>query len=48
MDTPTQTQSPLQAADTSAVIEVTTQSFMADVIEASQSQLVLLDLWAPW
>ena len=31
-----------------AIIDVTTESFMADVIEASQQQLVLLDLWAPW
>ena len=30
------------------VIEVTTENFMAEVIEASQAQLVLLDLWAPW
>ena len=31
-----------------AIMDVTTESFMADVIEASQAQLVLLDLWAPW
>lgn len=31
-----------------SVMDVTTASFMADVIEASKSQLVLLDLWAPW
>lgn len=38
-----------QAAQSSAnIVDVTTQSFMQDVIEASQSQLVLLDLWAPW
>jgi len=30
------------------IIDVTTESFMADVIEASKTQLVLLDLWAPW
>lgn len=30
------------------IVDVTTQSFMADVIEASSHQLVLLDLWAPW
>ncbi|GIR46416.1 MAG: hypothetical protein CM15mP55_3920 [Hyphomicrobiales bacterium] len=29
-------------------LDVTTESFMADVIEASATQLVLLDLWAPW
>ena len=48
MDNPVPDPSPLPAADTSAIVEVTTQSFMAEVIEASQSQLVLLDLWAPW
>ncbi len=38
-----------QAADAGAdIVDVTTQSFMQDVIEASKSQLVLLDLWAPW
>ncbi len=31
-----------------ASIDVTTQSFMADVIEGSKQRLVLLDLWAPW
>lgn len=31
-----------------SVIDVTTETFMADVIEASQERLVLLDLWAPW
>ena len=30
------------------IVDVTTESFMVDVIEASSSQLVLLDLWAPW
>ena len=30
------------------VLDVTTENFMAEVIEASQSRLVLLDLWAPW
>jgi putative thioredoxin len=38
----------MQQADTQTVIDVTTASFMNDVIEASKSQLVLLDLWAPW
>lgn len=28
--------------------DVTTQSFMADVIEASRKQPVLVDFWAPW
>ncbi len=31
-----------------SIVETTTQSFMADVIEASQHMLVLLDFWAPW
>lgn len=35
-----------QTAD--SVVDVTTESFMTDVVEASQTQLVLLDLWAPW
>lgn len=36
-------------ADTmAAIVDVTTESFMADVVEASQDVLVLLDLWAPW
>ncbi len=35
-------------APDAAIVDVTTESFMADVIEASQNQLVLLDLWAPW
>ncbi len=29
-------------------IDVTTASFMADVIEASQHQPVVVDFWAPW
>lgn len=29
-------------------IDVTAENFMHDVVEASQTQLVLLDLWAPW
>lgn len=36
------------AAAPAAIVDVTTESFMADVIDASQNQLVLLDLWAPW
>ena len=35
-------------ADAAAVIDVTTESFMADVVEGSKQRLVLLDLWAPW
>ena len=34
------------AAD--VIRDVTTQSFMADVIEASRKQPVLVDFWAPW
>ena len=34
-------------ADTQ-ILDVTTDSFMTEVIEASQDRLVLLDLWAPW
>lgn len=30
------------------IFDVTTQSFMSDVIEASRQQTVLLDFWAPW
>ena len=41
--------SPAAAEGTAAtIVDVTTESFMADVIEASNDQLVLLDLWAPW
>lgn len=32
----------------SDIVDVTMQSFVADVVETSQNQLVLLDLWAPW
>ncbi|WP_305987965.1 thioredoxin [Roseibium sp. MMSF_3544] len=30
------------------VFDVTTQTFMADVLEASRQQPVLVDFWAPW
>lgn len=30
------------------IVDVSTQSFMKDVIEASTTQLVLVDFWAPW
>jgi putative thioredoxin len=30
------------------VVETTTQGFMKDVIEASKTQPVLVDFWAPW
>ena len=39
---------PAEQALDATIVDVTTESFMADVIEASQNQLVLLDLWAPW
>lgn len=35
-------------ASAQSVVETTTQSFMTDVMEASKTCLVLLDLWAPW
>ena len=41
-------ETPAAASSDDAVIDVTTENFMAEVIEASQAQLVLLDLWAPW
>jgi putative thioredoxin len=31
-----------------SVVDVSMENFMAEVVEASQAQLVLLDLWAPW
>lgn len=31
-----------------AIKETTTQTFMADVVEASQSVMVMVDFWAPW
>ena len=46
-----QNPSPMGAVDgqtAQSVVETTTQSFMVDVIEASQHMLVLLDFWAPW
>ena len=30
------------------IIDVTTQSFMQDVLEASRTQPVIVDFWAPW
>ena len=30
------------------IYDVTTQTFMADVMEASRQQPVLVDFWAPW
>ena len=39
---------PTHSAPRETIMDVTTESFMAEVIEASNEQLVLLDLWAPW
>lgn len=36
------------AEDSGFIIDVTTQDFMAEVIEASKSQPVIVDFWAPW
>lgn len=36
------------AAADSLVVDTTTQGFMKDVIEASRTQPVLVDFWAPW
>lgn len=36
------------AAASGDVVETTTQTFMQDVIEASQERVVLVDFWAPW
>ena len=36
------------AADASLIKESTDASFMADVVEASRHQPVLVDFWAPW
>ena len=33
---------------TAAVIDVTMQNFMAEVIEASSSVAVIVQFWAPW
>jgi putative thioredoxin len=36
------------SADGDLIFDVTTQTFMADVMEASRQQPVLVDFWAPW
>ncbi len=41
-------QGPAQGAADGLIKETTTQSFMADVVEASKQQPVLVDFWAPW
>ncbi|GLK57391.1 putative thioredoxin [Methylopila capsulata] len=38
---------PAGAAD-GLIVETTTRTFMADVVQASQSVPVLVDFWAPW
>ena len=38
----------LAAQNTSDVIDVTMDSFMADVVEASNQKAVILQFWAPW
>jgi len=38
----------LRDADTGHIKDATDASFMADVIEASRSQPVIVDFWAPW
>ncbi|MGC6476022.1 MAG: thioredoxin [Parvibaculales bacterium] len=35
-------------AGSALIVDTTTQSFMGDVVEASKTQLVLVDFWAPW
>ena len=52
-ETPETQQSPtgmgaLSEQSPESIVETTTQTFMVDVIEASQHMLVLLDFWAPW
>ncbi|GAB4239795.1 MAG: thioredoxin [Methyloligellaceae bacterium] len=37
-----------KSGDGDLVKDTTTQSFMADVIDASREALVLVDFWAPW
>jgi len=39
---------PKAAAAGDVIKDVTTQTFMQDVIEASRDALVLVDFWAPW
>ncbi|MEL6737214.1 MAG: thioredoxin domain-containing protein, partial [Pseudomonadota bacterium] len=47
--TPVQAASPSGGAPAGpAVKDVSTASFMADVIEASKTAPVIVDFWAPW
>jgi len=39
---------PNKASSNDTIIDVTTSDFMANVIDASMQQLVLVDFWAPW
>lgn len=39
---------PLAGAADGLIVETTTRTFMADVVQASQSVPVLVDFWAPW
>ncbi|MEZ5773468.1 MAG: thioredoxin [Hyphomicrobiaceae bacterium] len=43
-----QTNGPVGGAPGEIIKDTTTRDFMADVIEASQDALVLVDFWAPW
>ena len=36
------------AATAAVVKDVTTQSFMTEVVDASFEQPVIVDFWAPW
>src|SRR5688572_18931909 len=36
------------AADANLIMDTTTQTFAADVLDASRSVPVLVDFWAPW
>jgi putative thioredoxin len=36
------------SADDGLVVDTTTQTFMADVVQASTTSTVLVDFWAPW
>ena len=47
-DKPTPPKPAAAAQAASAVIDATDESFMVEVIEASQQQPVIVDFWAPW
>ncbi len=47
-NTATGGKSAAQSASDGLVIDTTTQTFMADVIEESKQRPVLVDFWAPW